>query len=74
MATMRTPTKLSASTGTTTVAPPGTTTVTTPPTQPPTGGTAAHWAQCGGIGFTGPTVCAAPYTCQVSNAYFSQCL
>ncbi|KIJ41431.1 carbohydrate-binding module family 1 protein [Sphaerobolus stellatus SS14] len=66
--------KLSAS-ATTTVAPTGTTTVgTTSPTQSPTGGTAAHWAQCGGIGFTGPTVCAAPYTCQAANAYYSQCL
>jgi cellulose 1,4-beta-cellobiosidase len=38
------------------------------------GGTAQHWAQCGGIGYAGPTVCASPYTCQVSNPYFSQCL
>ncbi|PPQ92150.1 hypothetical protein CVT25_008775 [Psilocybe cyanescens] len=40
----------------------------------PTGATAAQYAQCGGIGFTGPTVCAAPFTCKVSNAYYSQCL
>ncbi|KAH9476370.1 1 carbohydrate esterase [Psilocybe cubensis] len=40
----------------------------------PSGGTAAHYGQCGGIGWTGPTVCASPYTCQVSNAYYSQCL
>ncbi|KAA1469894.1 glycoside hydrolase family 61 protein I [Dentipellis sp. KUC8613] len=38
------------------------------------GATAAHYAQCGGIGYTGPTVCAAPYTCVVSNQYYSQCL
>ena len=37
-------------------------------------GTAAHWGQCGGIGWTGPTVCATSYTCTVSNAYYSQCL
>lgn len=37
-------------------------------------GTAAHWAQCGGIGWTGPTSCASPYTCMVSNPYYSQCL
>ncbi|KAF9559707.1 glycoside hydrolase [Agrocybe pediades] len=49
-------------------APPTTTTT------PSTGGTAAHWGQCGGQGWTGPTVCAAPYTCQVSNPYYSQCL
>ncbi|KAM0455723.1 hypothetical protein ACHAO4_003797 [Trichoderma viride] len=36
--------------------------------------TAAHWAQCGGIGYGGCTVCASPYSCQVSNAYYSQCL
>jgi cellulose 1,4-beta-cellobiosidase len=30
-------------------------------------GTAAHYGQCGGIGYTGPTTCASPYTCQVSN-------
>jgi cellulase len=31
------------------------------------GGTAPHWGQCGGIGWTGPTQCAAGTTCQVSN-------
>ncbi|KAJ5081216.1 hypothetical protein N7456_013454 [Penicillium angulare] len=36
--------------------------------------TASHWAQCGGIGWTGATNCASPYTCQVENAYYSQCL
>nr|ADZ99358.1 endo-1,4-beta-xylanase B [Phialophora sp. CGMCC 3328] len=44
----------------------------------PSGGgggcTAAHWAQCGGTGYTGCTTCASPYTCQVSNPYYSQCL
>ena len=71
---------------TTTAAPPPPTTTTAP-----TGGTAAHWGQCGGIGWTGPTgknltnarigvlmplfsVCASPFTCQVSNAYVSPCL
>ncbi|KIJ46618.1 carbohydrate-binding module family 1 protein [Sphaerobolus stellatus SS14] len=63
----------------TTIGPTGpTSTIFVPPATtvpPPTGvPTAAHWAQCGGIGFTGPTVCASPYTCQVSNAYWSQCL
>ncbi|KAG8857647.1 hypothetical protein FRB96_005665 [Tulasnella sp. 330] len=38
------------------------------------GPTVTHYGQCGGIGWTGPTVCAAPYTCQVSSAYYSQCL
>lgn len=26
-------------------------------------GVAQQWAQCGGIGFTGPTTCASPYVC-----------
>ncbi|KAI0266449.1 cellulose-growth-specific protein [Gloeopeniophorella convolvens] len=38
------------------------------------GATAARFAQCGGSGYTGPTVCAAPYTCTFSNTYYSQCL
>ena len=37
-------------------------------------GTVAHWGQCGGIGWTGGTVCISPYTCTYSNAYYSQCL
>ena len=37
-------------------------------------GQAQHWGQCGGIGWMGPTVCASPYTCQVGNPYYSQCL
>ncbi|KAJ8489962.1 hypothetical protein ONZ45_g13373 [Pleurotus djamor] len=41
----------------------------------PTGGpTAAHWAQCGGQGYSGPTVCEAPWTCVFSNPWYSQCL
>ncbi|KAF8968178.1 endoglucanase [Flammula alnicola] len=34
----------------------------------------AVWGQCGGIGFTGSTVCDAGSTCVFSNAYYSQCL
>jgi cellulose 1,4-beta-cellobiosidase len=42
----------------------------------PTGGagTVPHWGQCGGKQWTGPTACAAPYTCKVSNEWYSQCL
>ncbi|PQE15139.1 carbohydrate-binding module family 1 protein [Rutstroemia sp. NJR-2017a BVV2] len=40
----------------------------------PSGGQAAHYDQCGGQGYTGPTTCASPYTCKYSNAYYSQCL
>lgn len=52
-------------------------TPTSSPTPPPSGGntgTAAHYAQCGGTGYTGPTTCESPYTCVVSNPYYSQCL
>ncbi|KAJ6503881.1 glycosyl hydrolase family 61-domain-containing protein [Mycena sanguinolenta] len=38
-----------------------------------TGTTAAEYGQCGGQGWTGPTVCATPYTCHVLNGYYSQC-
>ncbi|KAI1324808.1 endoglucanase I [Xylariaceae sp. FL0255] len=36
--------------------------------------TQTEYGQCGGIGYTGPTTCATPYTCKVSNEYYSQCL
>ncbi|KAH7350155.1 fungal cellulose binding domain-containing protein [Plectosphaerella cucumerina] len=35
---------------------------------------AGPWAQCGGIGFTGPTTCVAGWTCVRSNDWYSQCL
>jgi cellulose 1,4-beta-cellobiosidase len=41
---------------------------------PPSTTGAAHWAQCGGIGWSGATTCQSPYTCQVLNPYYSQCL
>ncbi|TDL22203.1 hypothetical protein BD410DRAFT_821374 [Rickenella mellea] len=47
--------------------------VTTSSTAP--GPTQTHYGQCGGNGWTGPTVCASPYTCTVvSGPYYSQCL
>ncbi|KAJ3986478.1 mannanase [Lentinula detonsa] len=33
-----------------------------------------EYGQCGGIGYTGSTACAAGNTCVILNAYFSQCL
>ncbi|CAK5272362.1 unnamed protein product [Mycena citricolor] len=68
------------STSTTTARPPppsstttskGTTSTTAPPTS--TGGTVAQFGQCGGSGYAGSTVCAAPYKCTVLNPYYSQC-
>ncbi|KAI5794506.1 carbohydrate-binding module family 1 protein [Peziza echinospora] len=49
-----------------------TTSTTTAAAQPTA--VAQKWQQCGGIGYTGPTVCAAGSTCTVSNPYYSQCL
>ncbi|KAK7690461.1 hypothetical protein QCA50_005559 [Cerrena zonata] len=37
-------------------------------------GQAAEWAQCGGIGFTGPTTCVSGTVCTKQNDYYSQCL
>jgi len=62
--------------GTTT--PPVTTTTTTTTvsstTTTATGPTQTQWGQCGGNGYTGPTVCASPYKCvAVSPPYYYQC-
>ncbi|KAJ4349188.1 hypothetical protein N0V85_009714 [Neurospora sp. IMI 360204] len=50
-----------------------TTTLKTSVVAQPTGCTAAQWAQCGGVGFSGCTTCASPYTCKKQNDYYSQC-
>ncbi|KAF7297497.1 Carbohydrate esterase family 15 protein [Mycena indigotica] len=52
----------------------GTTTTTSQPATGTGGATQQHWDQCGGQGWTGGTVCVSPYTCQVLNPYYSQCL
>ncbi|KAI0162356.1 putative endochitinase CHI2 [Xylariaceae sp. FL1272] len=46
---------------------------TTSPTATATGTPVPQWGQCGGIGYTGSTVCASPYTCVATGAYWSQC-
>ncbi|KAJ7921398.1 glycoside hydrolase superfamily [Mycena leptocephala] len=51
---------------------PPTTTVSTPSSTPT--GVSQHWDQCGGMGWTGATVCASPFTCQELNAWYFQCL
>jgi len=33
----------------------------------------AQWAQCGGEGYTGSTVCASPYVCTETSVWWSQC-
>jgi len=51
-----------------------TTTTTLTTTTSASGPAQTHWGQCGGSAWVGPTTCAAPYTCQASNPYYSQCL
>ncbi|KAJ7152036.1 glycosyl hydrolase family 61-domain-containing protein [Mycena filopes] len=51
-----------------------TSTKTTTSTGPTSTGTVAQWAQCGGQGYTGPTVCQTPFTCTVLNPFFFQCV
>jgi hypothetical protein len=53
--------------------------VTTPPHSATTtaggsSGSQTEYGQCGGIGFSGPTACQAPYACSSLNPYYSQCL
>ncbi|EJD43586.1 soluble quino protein glucose dehydrogenase [Auricularia subglabra TFB-10046 SS5] len=55
------------STGTTTTTTPTSTSSAPQPTQ-------TKYGQCGGIGWTGPTVCAAGSTCKKQNDWYSQCL
>ncbi len=45
-------------------------------TKPPSGGSGgqSHWGQCGGSGYSGPTSCIAPYSCETQNPYYAQCL
>ncbi|KAL2160966.1 hypothetical protein VTH06DRAFT_8678 [Thermothelomyces fergusii] len=55
--------------------PPPTTTTSQPPVSTtPAGCTVEKWGQCGGIGYSGCTQCAAGSTCQKANDYYSQCL
>ncbi|KAL9072478.1 MAG: hypothetical protein Q9157_005080 [Trypethelium eluteriae] len=46
---------------------------TSSPSSAPASGTVAEYGQCGGIGYTGPTVCESPYSCHSTNSYYSQC-
>ncbi|CAG8976957.1 hypothetical protein HYALB_00010939 [Hymenoscyphus albidus] len=48
------------------------TTTTTTSSPAPTGGV-LQWGQCGGMGYTGPTVCQSPYTCVANGVWWSQC-
>ncbi|QRV79835.1 glycoside hydrolase family 61 protein [Ceratobasidium sp. AG-Ba] len=46
----------------------------TPTTSSPSTGGAAHYAQCGGTGWSGATTCVSPYTCSKINDYYYQCV
>jgi acetylxylan esterase len=61
-------------TTTSTVATVTTSHVVTSTTSTPIPGTVAQYGQCGGLGWSGGTICASPYVCKFSNAYYSQCL
>nr|AKR15724.1 copper-dependent lytic polysaccharide monooxygenase [Volvariella volvacea] len=59
--------------GSTPKPPAGPTGTTTSGGSAPTGGTVPLYGQCGGNGYTGPTVCAQG-TCKVTNEWYSQCV
>lgn len=60
---------------TTTSSPSSPTTSTAAPTTtaPGTGGPVPEWGQCGGIGYSGPTICASPYACVCLSTWWCQC-
>ena len=53
-----------------------TVTIKSDPTNDPIDEThcAAKWAQCGGVGYKGPTCCQSGSTCRELNQYYSQCV
>ncbi|KAL2176433.1 glycoside hydrolase family 61 protein [Thermothelomyces heterothallicus CBS 202.75] len=51
-----------------------TTTSAAQTTAPPSGDVQTKYGQCGGNGWTGPTVCAPGSSCSVLNEWYSQCL
>lgn len=80
VSTTATPGKPSTTTtksSTTTAKPSTTLSTTTKPassTTKPSSPAQTHWGQCGGQDWKGQTICQSPYTCKVSNPYYSQCL
>jgi hypothetical protein len=49
-----------------------TTSTTSSPSSTATG-TVNEWNQCGGEGWTGPTVCVSPFVCTVHSVWYSDC-
>lgn len=74
-ATTLTTTTISTTSSPTTSTTPSTTTSTASPTttSPGTGVTVPEWGQCGGIGYTGPTSCASPFSCVCLSAWWCSC-
>ncbi|RXW23642.1 hypothetical protein EST38_g2206 [Candolleomyces aberdarensis] len=73
-------------TPTITSAPTATPTAPTPTTAPPTSAppasttntapqaTQSSWGQCGGTGYSGPSLCPSGFLCRPKNVYYSQCV
>lgn len=62
--------------GTTTTRTTTAATTTTKTTSAPSStatGTVPQWGQCGGMGYTGSTVCASPFTCVQESVWWSSC-
>lgn len=54
--------------------PPTSTTTTSTATSPPgTGLPVPEWGQCGGVGYSGSTSCASPYSCVCLSIWWCQC-
>ncbi|KIJ36215.1 carbohydrate-binding module family 1 protein [Sphaerobolus stellatus SS14] len=52
-----------------------TSTAALPVSSAPAAVTVPHWGQCGGLTWSGPTVCGAPFTCtESSSPYYWECL
>ncbi|KAJ7935711.1 carbohydrate-binding module family 1 protein [Mycena leptocephala] len=70
-----TTTKSSSSTTTTSISTSSTSSTTTTTTTTASGPSQTQFGQCGGTGYSGPTVCASPFTCKaISPPYYYQCL
>ncbi|KAG8809082.1 hypothetical protein FRC18_004738 [Serendipita sp. 400] len=59
---------------TTVTSSPSSSSITPPVVSTSSSNCAPRYAQCGGVGFTGPTCCQSGSTCTYSNSYFSTCV
>lgn len=70
-ASTSTPTTLT--TTTTKPSTPSTSTAAPTTTSPGTGAPVPEWGQCGGIGYSGSTTCASPFSCVCLSTWWCQC-